>query len=180
MNRKAPATLALCIATAVAMGCGDQYERGAGVYTFATTSTATAAPGAAAPGAAPLQSTDSTGTENTEAPSLTDAQRRDVAGAQRAARIFLRGYLPYSYGQAPASRIRAVDPALQRGLAARPPRVPPALARKARPRVVRMQRSGVPDGAVLLIAQIDDGDGRYTTLLELRRAGSVWRVVRVH
>jgi len=170
------------------VGCGDGYENGAGVYTDPATSSqpqpATAtAPRTAAPqtrdAPAPAQSIDTTASETGEAPGLTPAQRRDVRDASRAARAFLRGYLPYSYGKGGAREIRAVDPALRDELARRPPRVPPALAHRARPRLKRLRVSGIAAGAVYLFADIDDSDASYTALVEARLRDDRWVVVRV-
>ena len=56
----------------------------------------------------------------------------DARAAAAAARVFLEGYLPYSYGRAQARRIRAAATSLLRELEASPPRVPASVAR-ARP-----------------------------------------------
>jgi len=171
----------------VLAACGDGYQRGAGVYTDPTSSsqpepvvtTSVTPPTATEASVKRAQSTDATGSETGEAPQLTPAQQRDVRDASRAARTFLRGYLPYSYGKGDAREIRDVDPALRDELARRPPRVPPALSHRARPRLKRLRVSGTARGAVYLFADIDDSDASYTALVEARLRDDRWVVVGV-
>lgn len=173
---RAAALITAALLAIVFAGCGDAYENGAGVYTTArTTSQATAPP--ATP--APTQSTDSSGTESSETAPLTSQQRRAARNASRAARRFLDGYLPYSYGKARADAIVAVAPALRSELARRPPRVPAALARRARPRLTRLQLSSASADAVYLLAHIDDASSRYVALINVQRVRSRWLVTRV-
>jgi hypothetical protein len=168
----------LAVAAVTAAGCGEAYERGdAGVFTLPARATVAApAPAAVAAGS---QRTDASGTESAEAPPATATQRRAGAGASRAARAFLRGYLPYSYGKAPAASIHAAARSLRAELARRPPRVPAALARRARPRLERLQLSSADARAVYLLANIDDGAAAYVALLTIRRPGARWIVTRV-
>jgi hypothetical protein len=95
------------------------------------------------------------------------------------ARRFLAGYLPYSYGRRPASSIKAVTPALRRDLVRHTPRVPPALAEKARPQLLGLTLSGIADDRVILVARIDDGQSRYAALVTVRRQGQEWAVSQV-
>jgi hypothetical protein len=171
---------AVAIALASAAGitaCGDEYNRGAGVYSNPTTmtipTTTTPAPGA------PLQTTDSGGTESSERGQISARQQRDVQAAKNAARQFLAGYLPYSYGRSDAEAIRSASPALRRVLARQAPRVPPALAAKARPRLKGLTYSGIDAQRVMLLARIDDGQSRYVALLTVRRQGNQWTVSQV-
>jgi hypothetical protein len=171
------AAIVLAGATGIA-GCGDEYSRGAGVYS--TTSTTDASRTATLPAPAePAQTTDAGGTENAETGRISASQRRAVRGASSAARSFLAGYLPYSYGRRKASEIRSVTPRLRTALARQAPRVPPALAAKARPRVERLQVSGIAGGRVILLARIDDGQSRYAALLTMQRRGNRWVVSQV-
>jgi hypothetical protein len=174
-------TAAIALATAAGVGaCGDEYERGAGVYTAPPETTAAPATTATAPPVAPAQTTDAGGTESPEAPELTAEQRRAVRGASGAARRFLSGYLPYSYGRRDARAIPSASASLRRELAAQAPRVPPALAEKARPRLERLQVSGIAARQrVILLAHIDDGQGRYVALLTVQRRGDRWAVGQV-
>jgi hypothetical protein len=160
-------------------GCGDEYVKGAGVYSNTSTAPITATATSAAP-AAPLQTTDSGGRENSESARITASQQRAVRAASAAARRFLSGYLPYSYGRRNARAISSVTPALRDTLARQAPRVPPALAAKARPRLVgNPQVSGIAGGRVILLARIDDGQSRYVALLTVQRRGRQWAVSQV-
>jgi hypothetical protein len=172
---------AAVLVSAVALAaCGDNYEKGAGVYTAtpttsapapSTSSTTTTEPAQTAGGESP--------DESTEAQPLNAAQRRMVSAASGAARAFLAGYLPYSYGQVDANRIRSVSTELRDELRRNPPRVPPAKADKAKPRVRRLEVSGVDTGRVILLAQVDDGESQYATLVTVNRRGDRWVVTQV-
>jgi hypothetical protein len=171
------AVIALASAAGIG-GCGDEYARGTGVYS--NTSTVPAATTTSPAPAAPLQTTDGGGTENSESGRITATQRRAVRHASSAARRFLAGYLPYSYGRRDARTISSASPALRAMLARQAPRVPPALAAKARPRLVgRPQVSGIAGGRVILLARIDDGQSRYAALLTVQRQGTRWAVSQV-
>jgi hypothetical protein len=178
-------TAVIALAGTAGIGaCGDEYVRGAGVYTAPTTTTTTTttapAPAAGLPPVAPAQTTDAGGTEGSESPRLTATQERAVRGASRAARRFLSGYLPYSYGRRDARTIRSAAPSLRSALARQAPRVPPALAERARPRLERLQVSGIAAaGRVILLAHIDDGQSSYVALLTVRRRGDRWAVGQV-
>jgi hypothetical protein len=103
-----------------------------------------------------------------------------VREASEAARRFLAGYLPYSYGRRPASSISSVTADLRRELVRHTPRVPPALAAKARPRLEGKPRlSGIAADQVILLARIDDGQSRYAALLTVQRRGHRWAVSQV-
>jgi hypothetical protein len=104
--------------------------------------------------------------------------RPRVQAAKRAARRFLAGYLPYSYGQRRARRIRAATPALKRRLARERPRVPPR-ERARRARVMLVQAAGVGARRAGIVALVADGARSYSVALELVRARAGWRVTRV-
>ena len=176
-RRLTAAVIALASAAGLG-GCGDEYTRGAGVYSTTTTQPGVRTLTSTAP-AAPPQTTDAGGTESSETGELTAAQRRSVRGAGRAARRFLEGYLPYSYGRRNAGSIRSATPALRSALARQAPRVPPALAAKARPRVKDLKPSGFATGRVILLAHIDDGQSRYVALLTVQRRDNRWVVSQV-
>ena len=95
------------------------------------------------------------------------------------ARRFLAGYLPYSYGRRPPRTIRGLTPDLRRDLVRHTPRVPPALADKARPRLTGLTLSGIDGRQVILLARIDDGRSRYAALLTVQRQGQRWAVSQV-
>lgn len=105
--------------------------------------------------------------------------RPEEAVATRAARRFLDGYLPYTYGAAPARELRSVTPQLRRELAKAPPRVP-ATERDLEPRVVELEllRSR-GDIGIDLEATVDDGKRLYPVGLGLRSDGERWLVVAV-
>lgn len=176
-RRLTVATIALATAAGLG-GCGDEYSRGAGVYGDTSTQPATQTLTSTVP-AAPPQTTDAGGTENSETGQITATQRRSVRRASSAARQFLSGYLPYSYGRRDASSIRSATPGLRSALARQAPRVPPALAAKARPRVTGLKTSGFATGRVILLARIDDGQSRYVALLTVQRRGTRWVVSQV-
>jgi hypothetical protein len=172
--------VAMAVASTTAMaGCGDEYVRGAGVYTNTSTTTTPAVTATSPDAVAPVQTTDAGGTESSEVGSISASQRRAVRAASRAARRFLAGYLPYSYGRRPAAKIRYVSASLRRTLERQAPRVPPALQAKARPRLQDLRLSGTAGGRVILLARIDDGQSRYAALVTVQRRGQRWAVSRV-
>ena len=172
------ALAALALLALMAAGCGDAYQQGAGVYTITTSSTTT--PQATVPAAPlPARNPDGGAAESSEAAAPTRSERAGVRAASRAARSFLRGYLPYSYARADAQAITAITPGLRRELARRPPRVPASLARRARPRLTRLQLSSSGPGAVFWLAHIRDGVSDYVTLVTVTRQRERWLVARV-
>jgi hypothetical protein len=116
--------------------------------------------------------------EEGQPPAALEASRADVTAAKRAARRFLAGYLPYSYGRRGARRIANVDARLRRRLLRERPRVP-AAERRHRPRLVLLQAHGVAPRAGELVALVSDGARRYTVPLELARSRAGWRVTDV-
>jgi hypothetical protein len=101
------------------------------------------------------------------------ASAADVAASERAARAFLAGYLPFTYGH--AVHLRAATAALRHTLRSHPPRVPRA-ERRRHPRVVALQTDGVSRELAQLTALVDDGARRYTVTLELAHRGTGWLV----
>jgi hypothetical protein len=96
--------------------------------------------------------------------------------AMRAARRFLAGYLPYSYGRGSAAAIAAAAPPLLDQLRRSPPRVPPE-DRTLEPRVVELEvASSNGDLGIDLTADIDDGRRRYSLTIAVRPAGDRWLV----
>jgi hypothetical protein len=128
----------------------------------------------------PTQDTPSPQTPNEEGTPRNELEgsAADIASAKRAAKRFLAGYLPYTYGQRRAGRIVAASDALRRRLAARPPRVP-ARERHRRPHVVLVQSNGVGRERAELVALIRDGTRRYTVPLELTRGRARWTITAV-
>lgn len=127
--------------------------------------------------ARPTASINAPSEEGKPEPAL-EASPSDVAQAKRAARRFLAGYLPYSYGTARASEIRAVSVELRRRLTRDRPRVT-GRERHRRPRVELLQADGVDHRHANVVALVSDGARRYTTPLELERTSAGWRVADV-
>jgi hypothetical protein len=104
------------------------------------------------------------------------SDRRHVV---RQARRFLRGYLPYLYGQGPADAIRGSAAALRRRLEAARLRVSPA-ARKRRPRVVRVSAEPLDRGRWHVVATVADGGvAQYPIELLLTTENGAVRVAEV-
>jgi hypothetical protein len=131
--------------------------------------------GASSPSPAPKAAPPSE--EGTPAPGAV-ASRADVAHAKRAARRFLAGYLPYTYGQRAAREIADVDPELRRRLASDRPRVPPQ-ERRRRPRLELLHADGAGRDRARMVALVSDGRRRYIVDLELARTSSGWHVTAV-
>jgi hypothetical protein len=111
-------------------------------------------------------------------PASSAGSRADVAGAKWAARRFLAGYLPYSYGHGRPDHIAAATTELRRRLARQPPRVP-ARERRLRPRLLLLLSEAVSRGRAQLLALVGDGAQRYTLHLRLARTAGSWTVTDV-
>lgn len=100
--------------------------------------------------------------------------------AETAARVFLRGYLPYSYGRGSVEDFgpEIITPDLRQRFREQPPR-PHSEARRAQPRVVAMRLARVRSDEVLLYADIEDGIAPYTLLLRLVRHLEGWAMAAV-
>jgi hypothetical protein len=110
------------------------------------------------------------------APAVAPHQARAAAAAARA---FLEGYLPYSYGRAQAKRIRAAATSLLRELEASPPRVPASVDR-ARPRLISVRAEAATGGSNIdVVAVVEDGQRRYRIPLAVRDTGRRWIVIAV-
>lgn len=170
---------AAVVASAAALtGRGDDYEKGAGVYTATSTTTApsTSAP---TPAIAPVQTSGREGTEASEHQALTPQQQRAVNAAEWAARTFLAGYLPYSYGQGQVRELRSVSAQLREELDRNPPRVPSAKVDQAGARLRGLRASGTAADRVILLAEVADRQSRYAVLLTVQRDGDRWIVTQV-
>lgn len=99
--------------------------------------------------------------------------------ALRAATLaFTRGYLAYTYGQAPAAALTHLTPALRRQLTAHPPTVP-AVVRTRHPRVMRLALARPTRAVWLASAQVSDGANSYAVDSTLTHTRSGWIVRRV-
>ena len=114
-----------------------------------------------------------------EARSAPAIAPREAHAAAAAARAFLEGYLPYSYGRADAERIRAAAIPLLRELEASPPRVPASVTH-ARPQLVSVRAEAATGGSdVDVVAVVEDGRRRYRIPLAVRDTGRRWVVTAV-
>jgi hypothetical protein len=102
---------------------------------------------------------------------------RGSAGAESATRLFLRGYLPWLYGQAPLSAITAATSGLLADLKAHPPRIPPTM-QALRPKVaaIAMQRR---DRGWQALPNISDGHETYELVLTVAQTRGRWLVSNV-
>lgn len=100
----------------------------------------------------------------------------ELARARDAVRMFLAGYLPFAYGQAPASSVSAVEPRLRRQLMRERVQITP-VERRRRPRVVSLTALGQAPGIVIATALIDDGGiANYAIRFTVRGTSGGWLV----
>jgi hypothetical protein len=99
------------------------------------------------------------------------------AAAENAARLFLGGYLPWLYGQAPLHTIMGATNGLRADLKAHPPRVPPTM-QSLQPKVaaIAMQRRGRDWQA---LPNINDGHETYELVLTVTHTRGGWLVNNV-
>lgn len=132
-------------------------------------------PPAPLPDTAPPTTPQTPSEESDPAASLR-ASTADVARSKRAARRFLKRYLPYAYGRASAEDLAAATPELREQLARERPRVP-ASERRRRARVELLQSDSVTRERAELLAVIEDGARRYTIDLQLANTSAGWLVI---
>ena len=163
-------TAAFVLAAAVLLGAAAFFMLG--VPSSAPAPVATPAPAPAPPA--------------TERPGPTDppADRpdptpREVRRVKRTARQFLRGYLPYSYGQGSAERIEGASDELLAELADRPPRVALNAPRGRRAKVTAVQAEAASAERMSVLAFVEDSERDYALELALERVGETWRVSEV-
>ncbi len=109
-----------------------------------------------------------------EQPRREQVSRASVARAKRVGRAFLGDYLAFSYGRGPG-RFAGATGALQRELAASPPRVAPTV-RQRQPRITAMQGELTAGGDFELLAFVADGRRSYTLTLGMEPVGESWQV----
>jgi hypothetical protein len=164
-------------------------ERPAGSPATRTKSAAASEPGGATyprGSSSPAPSAPSTApspggvTENeAEAGNAPTVAPREAHAAAAAARAFLEGYLPYSYGRADAERVRAAAIPLLRELEGSPPRVPEKVTH-ARPQLISVHAEAATGGSdVNVVAVVEDGLRRYRIPLAVRNTGRRWVVTAV-
>lgn len=99
------------------------------------------------------------------------------ASAEQSARTFLKGYLPYYYGHAPATNVRADTLALARHLRADPPNVPPAMqSLQGQVAGIAMAHSGAGWRAAV---NVHDAGSTYQLTLTLALVSAGWLVTGV-
>jgi hypothetical protein len=111
-------------------------------------------------------------------PDSSAGSHGDTIAAKHAARRFLVGYLPYTYGRRHAPRIAATTSRLRHELATERPRVPPRETRR-HPTIVLVQADGTGRRRANLTALVGDGARRYTVALALARTRAGWLVTDV-
>lgn len=100
----------------------------------------------------------------------------ELARARASGRAFLRGYLPFLYGRAPASRVTEVSPAIRAAISRGQARPTPE-QRRRRPRIVQLVAVGQGPGSVIVTARIDDGGvAAYPVTFTLSRRSGAWIV----
>jgi hypothetical protein len=99
--------------------------------------------------------------------------------AADAARRFLKAYIPFTYGQLPASAIPAASSALRAHIASNRPRVPRTI-HHLHPRIASlfMEPARVQDAGTgwAASAAIDDGLERYPVVVKLGEIDGRWFV----
>lgn len=112
-----------------------------------------------------------------EQSTATTREPSGSASAEQSAGTFLKGYLPYYYGHAPAMDVRADTPALARYLRAHPPNVPPAMqSLQGQVAGIVMTRSGAGWRAAV---NVHDARSTYQLTLTLARVSARWIVTGV-
>jgi hypothetical protein len=134
--------------------------------------------GTEAPPAATQPARAAAPSEDREPPDALAVTRADVSEVKRAARRFLAGYLPYSYGRRAPDAIVGATQQLRAELVSERPRAP-AGAHHRRPRIVLLQTEGAGREHAGILALVNDGERRYTVPLELARLEAGWRVTDV-
>lgn len=113
------------------------------------------------------------------APAKPPGRAAAPADATRDARVFLRGYLAYLYGHAPAREIRGAGPRLLRRLERERPRVSPA-TRQRHARIVEVAARRIAGGRVAATASIADGGvAHYPITVVLERHAGRWQATEL-
>ncbi len=135
-----------------------------------TTGTSTGLP----PGSHPFEDGDESGPQ-VKRVKTTSAQRPAV---EAAARAFMEGYLPFSYGQAAARGIQAVSSQEREDLEASPPRVPAAIHRR-HPRIVGVGLKPYAAGEWQVTVTVSDGTLSYPIVVVVGDLPAGWRVMAI-
>ena len=105
----------------------------------------------------------------------TNAQRPAV---EAAARAFMMGYLPFSYGQERASSIVAVTSQERQDLEVNPPQVPAAVRRR-HPRVVGVRMTPYAAGEWQVTVTVSDGTLSYPIVVVAGDLPAGWEVMAI-
>lgn len=167
----------LLVGAALALGLLRDSSEPTDAQLAARDTTAAEVPAAESSEESPSDSTDPVTTATTTSRASFGARRRQLAQAERAARRFLAGYLPYSYGRGEmtAAAGSIASPALADELAASPPRVP-ADVQELTPRISALQAETVAADSIEFVALIDDGERSYSLAMALEPSGRAWQV----
>jgi hypothetical protein len=143
----------------------------AAVAVTATLLLAITAPHAPSPHAAP-DPRDARPQPAPQAPSGSGVSVALTGEAERAARVFLHGYLGYIYGHSRGTAVKGATSTLTHALAGSTRRVSPGM-RARRPRVVALHTGNAPAGLIRVTAAINDGGlVEYPIALLLARHGT--------
>lgn len=137
-------------------------------------------PPAAAPAPTPAVAPEPTSTTAVGTPE--DVTAGTLKDAKHAARRFLAGYLPYTYGQQPIRRIKGASPALIQMLKANPPRVPPASdANRRRPTIDALTTAENATGTTVTFAALvsDGAQDPYSVTVTVELVDGKWLATSV-
>ena len=144
----------------------------AAVAVTATLLLAITAPHAPSPNAASDPSDGARLQQTPRAPSGNGVAVALTGEAERAARVFLHGYLGYIYGHNRGTAVKGATSALTHSLAGSMRPVPPGM-RARQPRVVALHTENAPAGLIRVTAAINGGGlVDYPIALLLARQGS--------
>jgi hypothetical protein len=133
---------------------------------------------AAAARTVPAPSTARREREPRRAPPVAPGEGRSAATA---ARVYLRTYLPYSYGRGGADRIRGASPPLVRGVAGGAAARPGGRGASTSAGLVSVlaQAAATGDRDVLIVAAVNDGGRRYEVRLTVHHGAARWVVTEI-
>lgn len=124
---------------------------------------------------APVAAVPAPTASTTEQPSPDDpVQPSELRAARSAARRFLTGYLPFSYGRGGVNAIAGVSKELRDTLASNPPRVPPAEQRR-HARIVNLEAQSATTDRAFVLALISDQKLTYSIGITVERVSGAWQ-----
>jgi hypothetical protein len=170
---KLVAVVAVVVAIAVV---GGLLGSGGGTPPPSRSTTLTSSPRSTAlpPGAHSFEDGDESGPQ-VKGVKTANGQRPAV---EAAARAFMAGYLPFSYGQAAASAIQAVTSQEREDLEANPPQVPAAIHRR-HPRIVGVRLKPYAAGEWEVTVTVSDGTLSYPIVVVAGDLPAGWQVIAI-